>query len=216
MIKLIYFIYFGTLIGIVFGFAYADSYPYKATGFTFMNDGGSESDSELAADSTGFIKNRVKTQGDKQNAGADVGSYRNMENVSNGHDIHHAKKGSSIDSVKHSQGENFENDKSHTRKHIKSGFQNSYHKDENGSKSSYYEDSDDRGEKLTFDKKQGIRGDNHDLNYSEGLKKGAVYDKYDDRRGGYDNRGSHDHHHLLAEDQGKTKTAFMIVEKHLV
>lgn len=175
---------------------YANDYPYQKYGF---NREASQSDS----DGTRYSKNNLRDQGGHKKANTDTGLTYHLDSNKNHHDLNQVKRGETTDNLTHVQGEDFENDKSHKRKHIKSGFQNSYHKDENGSKSSYYEDSDDTGGKVTYDKKHGTRGDQQDSQYSEGLKNGVSRDKYDDRRTGFDNRDLVDRHQSYVEDQGE-------------
>jgi hypothetical protein len=177
--------------------AYANNFPYKKYAF-----GSAAAEGDSGND--GFLKNHLSDLGNNLNAAADVGNFYKLDNNLNAHDLHNLKKGISSDSQKHTAGENFENDKSHNRKNIKSGFSNSYHKDENGSRSSYYEDSDDHGGKKVYDKRDGLRGDDFISKVDEGFRNGAVRDKYDDRRTAFDTRGMRDQHHLLAEDQGET------------
>uniref|UniRef100_A0A1B0CUW0 Putative conserved secreted protein n=1 Tax=Lutzomyia longipalpis TaxID=7200 RepID=A0A1B0CUW0_LUTLO len=176
------------------GIPYANDFPYVSYGY----EGGASG----SADASGFVQNQLSDKGNNLKAAQDVSKFYNLENVSNGHNLAHEKQGASTDTLKHTTGEDFETDKKHNRKHVKSGFHNTYHKDESGSNSSYYEDSDDRGGKLVYDKRHGTKGDAHDSQYRENLRDGSLRDKYDDRYGGYDNRGTHDRHHLVAEDQG--------------
>ncbi|KAK9720990.1 protein of unknown function (DUF4779) [Popillia japonica] len=76
--------------------------------------------------------------------------------------------------------------------HQNTGFTNSYHKDETGSKSNYYDISDDQGNKYLQNARQGLYGDtgsnrNHNSNYD-----GGKYYKDDSRFGIYDNQGLYD------------------------
>lgn len=183
---------------------YANEYPYKKYGYDLgISVGGSRLDSNTDSDGSGFFKNRMRVAGGKINNLQDAGKFYNLENLQNGHDLSQSKKGATTDNLTHVQGEDFETDKSHKRKHIKSGFQNSYHKEENGSKSSYYEDSDDQGGKVVYDKRHGTKGDQHDTVYREGARQGVIRDKLDDRRAGYDTRDMNDRHQDFAEDQGE-------------
>jgi hypothetical protein len=113
---------------------YANDYPYQKYGFKVE---GSRSES----DGTRFMKNKLRDRDDRLKHNLDTGLSYNLDSDKNEHDLNEVKRGGSTDNLTHVQGENFETDKSHKRKHIKSGFHNSYHKDENGSRSSYYEDS---------------------------------------------------------------------------
>lgn len=186
-----------------FGKPYANDYPYKK--YRYANDfitGGGHAESGSELDGSSFLKNNLRDQGGKLAAATDIGNFYNLENQMNGHSVNQLKKGSSTDNLKHVQGEDFETDKSHKRKHIKSGFSNSYHKDENGSKTSYYEDSDDKGGKVVYDKRHGTKGDQQENEFTEGVRNGILKDKYDDRRTEYDNRNLHDRHSSFAEDQG--------------
>lgn len=197
MFKLLFLI---VLIKSVVTIPYANNYPYKTIGF-------SNAASEIAGngDTNRFLKNELTDHGNNIKSAQDNGKFYDSENISKLHDLNHLNKGTSSDIQKHSTGENFENDNSHNRKHIKSGFKNSYHKDESGNNSSFYEDSDDRGEKTIYNKRLGARDDIKDNRFSEGVRDGAARDKYDDRRGGFLSKGTHDRQHLLAENQGKSK-----------
>lgn len=177
-------------------FQYANDFPYQKYGFN-------RESSQADTDGTRYMKNNLRDQGGRLKANTDTGLTYNLDSNRNNHDLHQIKRGGSTDNLTHVQGEDFETDKSHKRKHIKSGFQNSYHKDENGSRSSFYEDSDDTGGKVVYDKRHGTRGDQQDQQYTEGLKNGVSRDKYDDRQTGFDNRDLADRHQSYVEDQGK-------------
>ncbi|CRK90540.1 CLUMA_CG004244, isoform A [Clunio marinus] len=175
---------------------YANDYPYQKYGYNHESSAGDN-------DEARYIKSKLYDEGGRLKANSDTGLTYHLDSNTNKHNLHQLKRGSSTDNLKHEQGENFETDKSHKRKHVKSGFQNSYHKDENGSRSSYYEDSDDTGGKTVYDKKHGTRGDQQDSEYNEGLKNGVSRDKYDDRRTGFKNRDLADRQQSYIEDQGK-------------
>lgn len=175
---------------------YANEFPYQKYGFNRESTQGSE-------DGTRFMKNNLRDQTGRLKANTDTSLNYNLDTTRNDHDLNQIKRGGTVDNLTHVQGEDFETDKSHKRKHIKSGFQNSYHKDENGSRSSYYEDSDDTGGKVIYDKRHGTRGDQADSQYTEGLKNGVSRDRYDDRKTGFDNRDLADRQQYHIEDQGK-------------
>lgn len=175
---------------------YANDYPYQKYGF---NREGAQSESEGSR----FSKNKQHDQDNRLKSISDSASTYNLDSAQNHHNLQQAKKGGSHDNLTHIQGENFENDRSHKRKHVKSGFQNSYHKDENGSRTSFYEDSDDNGEKISYDKRHGTRGDQLDSQFTEGLKNGFHRDKHDDRRADYENRDHTDRSYQNLENQGK-------------
>lgn len=184
------------IVNDTFSQPYANDFPYQKYGF---NRESSQADS----DGTRYSKNNLRDLGGRLKANTDSGLTYNLDSNRNNHDLHQIKRGGSTDNLTHVQGEDFETDKSHKRKHIKSGFQNSYHKDENGSRSSFYEDSDDTGGKVVYDKKHGTRGDQQDQQFTEGLKNGVSRDKYDDRQTGFNNRDLVDRHQSYVEDQGK-------------
>lgn len=175
---------------------YANDYPYQKYGFNRENQ---QSDT----DTSRYVKNNLRDEGGRLKANTDRGLVYNLDSNTNNHDVQQTKRGGSTDNLTHIQGEDFETDKSHKRKHIKSGFQNSYHKDENGSKSSFYEDSDDTGGKTVYDKKHGTRGDQQEQDYKEGLKNGVTKDKYDDRRTGFDSRDHQDREQSYVDNQGE-------------
>lgn len=175
---------------------YANDFPYQKYAFNREN---SQSDADVSR----YTKNNLRDKEGRLKANLDRGLTYHLDSDTNNHDLQQVKRGGSTDNLTRVQGEDFETDKSHKRKHIKSGFQNSYHKDENGSKSSYYEDSDDTGGKVVYDKRHGTRGDQQDAQFTEGLKNGVSRDKYDDRRTGFDNRDHQDRHQSYQEDHGK-------------
>lgn len=175
---------------------YANDYPYKKYGYK-VEGVTSESDGQR------LFKNNLRDRDGRLKANADIGSSSYLDANKNEHDLNQVKKGGSTDNLTHVQGEDFETDKTHKRKHIKSGFQNSYHKDENGSRISYYEDSDDTGGRVVYDKRHGQRGDNQESQYNEGLRNGITRDRYDNRKTGFDNRDLQDQSRFRLEDQGK-------------
>jgi hypothetical protein len=182
---------------------YANDFPYGKYGFeSGFTTAGSQVDSNAGQDISGFLKNRMRVGDGNLKAIADQGRSFDLQNAQNGHELAQSKKGATVDNLTHVQGEDFETDKSHKRKHVKSGFQNSYHKEENGSKSSWYEDSDDKGGKVIYDKRHGTRGDQHDAVYREGARAGLVKDKYDDRAANFDNRDMYDRQQDFAQDHG--------------
>lgn len=186
---------------------YANDYPYQKYAYN-------RESSQADADGTRYMKNNLRDKGGLLKSNSDTGLSYNLDSNINKQDLEQTKRGSTTDKLTHVQGEDFETDKTHKRKHIKSGFQNSYHKDENGSRSSFYEDSDDTGGKTVYDKRHGTRGDQQDQVYTEGLKNGVSRDKYDDRRTGYDNRDLQDRHQSYIDDQGKFFTlSFYNLEK---
>jgi Domain of unknown function (DUF4779) len=177
--------------------AYANDFPYQKYGYNVEKSAGD-------ADGARYLKNKLRDQDGRLKSQQDSGASYLLDSAKNDHDLKHVKKGTSTDKLTHVQGEDFENDKTHKRKHVKSGFQNSYHKDENGSRSSYYEDSDDTGGKVVYDKRHGQRGDNQEQQFAEGLRNGISKDRYDDRRNGYENRDLQDQQRYHVEDHGKT------------
>jgi Domain of unknown function (DUF4779) len=177
---------------------YANDYPYQKYGF---NREASQTDT----DGTRYMKNKLRDEDGRLKVNSDTGLMYHLDSTQNNQNLNQIKRGETTDNLTHVQGEDFETDKSHKRKHIKSGFQNSYHKDENGSKSSYYEDSDDTGGKTVYDKRHGTRGDQQDSTFQEGLKNGATKDKYDNRRTGFENRDSADRQQSYIEDQGEVQ-----------
>lgn len=150
---------------------YANDFPYMKYGF---KSEGMISDT----DGNRYLKNNLRDRDDRLKSSNDKALSYNLDSDQNEHNINQLKRGGSTDNLTHLQGENFENDKTHKRKHIKSGFQNSYHKDENGSRSSFYEDSDDTGGKVVYDKRHGTRGDNQENQFQEGLSLFLVFTRF--------------------------------------
>ncbi|XP_055587098.1 uncharacterized protein LOC129739642 [Uranotaenia lowii] len=191
------------------GYPYADSYPYSATALVteskLLKGISNKASIEGAKDVRDFAHDHVNDQGGRINSAADAVRYHALDNQINGHRIADSSKGGSVDKIKHLAGEKFETDKSHNRKQIKSGFSNSYHKDESGSKSSFYEDSDDHGGKQIFDNRQNLRDNYNDHLYNKELRNDHLKDRYDDRYGGADLRGVRDFHHQTAADRGNLR-----------
>lgn len=81
------------------------------------------------------------------------------------------------------------NQVAHKKGHHRSGFHNSYHKDESGSNSSFYDDGDDVGDQRVFKTHKGTYGDiEKQRNHGSHLE-GKDYAKEEGRRGGYNNGG---------------------------
>ncbi len=91
---------------------YANDYPYQKYGF---NVEGSRSDS----DGTRFLKNNLRDRDDRLKHNLDTALTYNLDSNKNEQNLNQIKKGGSTDNLTHVQGENFETDKSHKRKHIK-------------------------------------------------------------------------------------------------
>ncbi|XP_035788666.1 uncharacterized protein LOC118464964 [Anopheles albimanus] len=203
----------------VHGLPYADDFPYhvyrpstlpagpsaerqvmlKITGSTSTaKDSGIES----ASNTRDNRKDEAFGETGSINSAKDAVRYHQLDNHLDGHRLLDASKGSTVDKMKHLSGENFETDKSHNRKYIKSGFSNSYHKDENGSKSSYYEDSDDRGGKQVYDNRHNFRNDHLDKLYNQERRNDYLRDHYDDKRGGTDAQDTHNFHRAAALNRG--------------
>lgn len=185
---------------------YANNYPYSTAVVlesTVSKGASSKGAAEGAKDLRNFNSDHSFDSGGNINSAADAARYHTLDNQLNSHRIADAARGGSMDKVKLSTGENYEADKSHNRKYVKSGFTNSYHKDENGSKSSYYEDSDDRGGKQVFDNRQNLKDDYNDHLYNKELKNNQLRDWQDDRFGGVEQRGVRDFHRKSTVDRGK-------------
>ncbi|XP_053699445.1 uncharacterized protein LOC128746422 [Sabethes cyaneus] len=184
---------------------YANGYPYSTALVTetkLLKGGSGKVSSAGGKDVRDFTRDHVLDESGKIDSAADAVRYHTLDGQLNGHRIADTSKGGSVDKVKHLAGENFETDKKHNRKHVKSGFSNSYHKDETGSKSSYYEDSDDRGGKQVFDNRQNARNNYNDHLYDKELRNDRLRDRYDDRFGSADLRGVRDHQRHAAAGRG--------------
>uniref|UniRef100_A0A182IVI1 Uncharacterized protein n=1 Tax=Anopheles atroparvus TaxID=41427 RepID=A0A182IVI1_ANOAO len=200
------------LVGGAAAYPYADDFPYhlhpaqggKKVLLGSSSAKGASGGGEGLHDARDHSKDRAFEEAGGINSASDAVRYHQLDNQLNGHRVVDANKGSTVDKVKHLAGENFEADKSHNRKHIKSGFSNSYHKDESGSKSSYYEDSDDRGGKQVYDNRHNLRNDYADKLYSQDRRSDLLRDHYDDRAGGTDLLGAHNYQRASALDRGNT------------
>ncbi|XP_055523571.1 uncharacterized protein LOC129717583 [Wyeomyia smithii] len=186
-------------------YPYANSYPYSTAIVTetkLLKGGSGQGSSAGEKNVRDFARDLVLDESDKINSAADAVRYHALDNQLNGHRIADTSKGGSVDKVKQLAGENYETDKKHNRKQVKSGFSNSYHKDETGSKSSYYEDSDDRGGKQVFDNRQNVRNNYNDHLYDKELRNDQLRDRYDDRFGNSDLEGVRDQQHHTAAGRG--------------
>lgn len=99
---------------------YANDYPYNKK-FGFKTE-----DSRSETDGTRFMKNNLRDRDDRLKHNLDTGLSYNLDSDKNERDINQIKRGGSTDNLTLVQGENFETDKSHKRKHIKSGFNNNF------------------------------------------------------------------------------------------
>lgn len=181
----------------VFCYPYANDYPHIQYEFRKDNRNGL-----TAADDRSYQENKVSDGADNRKAAFDQSKFHNTENLSKANNLQKGKKATSNNTLRETTGQDYENDESHNRKHIKSGFHNTYHKDEKGSNSSYYEDSDDRGGKLVYDKRHGMRGDENDSHYQENGRDENVRDKYDNRMASYDSRDAQERQHYLNRNAG--------------
>lgn len=200
------YLYVLVLLGLMngtIGQYYANQYPYPGVAFDYSNLGGSSSlISGGSDDLSDALKNQIYDKGNNIQMSQDTVKFIDKDNVSKEHDVAHRKVGSAVNDQRSTIGQDVEEDKSHKRKHIKSGFHNTYSKDEKGSNSSFYEDSDDRSGKLVYDKRHGIQGSNNDSRYKEGLRDGHVRDKLDDRYRGYNAGKARDRQFSAEQDQG--------------
>ncbi|CAH1159663.1 unnamed protein product [Phaedon cochleariae] len=83
----------------------------------------------------------------------------------------------------------FADKKAHKKGHHKSGFQNSYHKDEQGSNSSYFDDGNDEGDEYVYKTHKGSYGDAEKDNRRGGNTDASHYSNEGGKRGQYDNAG---------------------------
>lgn len=185
------------------GHSYAVQYPY-ADQFERSESGGH---SATSIDETGdrniFYKDQAQDKANKVQANEDVRKFVNNENLSKQHHSDSGKNGHSLEDKRHAVGEDYETDKSHNRKETKTGFHTTYSKDERGTNSSFYEDTDDHGGKLVYDKRHDAHGNILDANFREGARDGHAQKKVDDRFGGYKSGGARDRQHFLAQNKGK-------------
>ena len=205
-------------LAIAYAYPYADDFPYQVHGRPIATVSGGSSSAgvkklvagssqdargEGGSDARDHRKEHAFDEAGSIGSASDAVRYHQLDNQLDGHRVVDASKGSTVDKVKHLAGENFEADKSHNRKHIKSGFSNSYHKDESGSKSSYYEDSDDHGGKQVYDNRHNLRNDYADKLYSQDRRNDYLRDHYDDRASGSELLGGHQYRRVGALDRGK-------------
>ncbi|KAL9695759.1 hypothetical protein quinque_015044 [Culex quinquefasciatus] len=200
----------GILAEVIVAYPYANGYPYSSSpvlaavvGTKVTVGGSAKGVTGGVKDLRDFHRDHVFEGGDKINSAADAVRYHALDNVVNGHRMADSSKGGSVDKVKHLAGENFEADKSHNRKQIKSGFSNSYHKDEKRQQRvRTTRTPDDRGGKQVYDNRHNLRNNYNDHLYNKELRNDQLRDRYDDRFGGVDLRGRGDLHHQAASDRG--------------
>lgn len=192
----------GLLNGAI-GQYYANQFPYNRGTFVYSSLGDS---SVLQADGGDDLldafTNKAFEKGNAIVMTHDTVKFIDKDNVSKEHDVAHRRTGASVDDQRLTIGQDVEEDKSHNRKHTKSGFHNTYSRDEKGSNSSYYEDSDDHGGQLVYDKRHGVQGSNHDARYHDKAHDGHARDKVDDRFHGHNEEKAKDRRMLVERDQG--------------
>lgn len=186
--------------------SYAIQYPYHHDHHgpfqQSHSDGHQTSSTNEAGDRNSLYKNHEQDKGNNIHTNEDVRNFVNKENLSKGHNLQSDKGGVTLEDKRHAAGENFETDKTHNRKEIKTGFHTTYSKDERGTNSSFYEDSDDHGGKLIYDKRHDAHGNIFDGKFHEGARDGHVQHKVDDRFGGYKAGTARDRQHFVAHDKG--------------
>ncbi|XP_030748039.1 GATA zinc finger domain-containing protein 14-like [Sitophilus oryzae] len=79
----------------------------------------------------------------------------------------------------------------HKKGHHKAGFHNSYHKDETGSNSSYFDDGSDEGDELVHKRYKGAYGDAGQNQHNGGKYDSREFAKDQGRQGYYDNEGKY-------------------------
>lgn len=202
MFHIVEILVFLKVLNVVFGnFYYAQNYPYNGYE-TLVRGGSSLLNLHDQIDNSAYGKSLLNNQGNSLYSGMGSVNFLNKDNSLRGHDVAHHKTGTAINHSKQVIGQNLESDVSHKRKHVKSGFHNTYSKDESGSNSSFYEDSDDRGEKNVYDKRHGAAGEAQNNNYKQGLRDGHVLDQRDDRYSGFNEQGNHGVRHYGEQDHG--------------
>lgn len=206
---LLRFLYVLMMLGLLngaIGQYYANQYPYNVGTFIYSNLGGGASLHAGGADDLrDLFENKAHETANVVVMSQDTVKFIDKDNISIEHDVAHRKVGASVDDQRLTIGQNVEEDKTHNRKHIKSGFHNTYSRDEKGSNSSYYEDSDDHAGKLVYDKRHGVLGSNHDERYHDKAHDGHARDKLDDRYRGYNEHKARNRHRLVDQDQGNRR-----------
>lgn len=86
----------------------------------------------------------------------------------------------------------FGNKVAHKKGHHRSGFHNSYHKDESGSNTSYYDDGDDHGDEYVHRTHKGAYGDVGKQTNLGSHVQGQDYSQEQGRHGGYNQGGAYE------------------------
>ncbi|KAF7285048.1 uncharacterized protein LOC143192607 [Rhynchophorus ferrugineus] len=89
------------------------------------------------------------------------------------------------------QAGNFGSKVAHKKGHHKSGFQNTYHKDESGSNSSYFDDGSDEGDESVNKRYRGSYGDAGQNHHNGGKYNAHDFANDQGRQGFYDNEGKY-------------------------
>lgn len=87
---------------------------------------------------------------------------------------------------------NFGKKLGHKKGHHKSGFHNTYHKDESGSNSSYWDDSNDEAEAYENDNRRGAYGDVSSRQNQGGFQDGSSYLNHNGRQGNFKKAGQYE------------------------
>lgn len=185
--------------------SYAVQYPYADQFERSSSDSHAATSTDEAGDRNSFYKNQAQHKANDVQANKDLRKFANNENQSKQHHLDSAKMAHSLEDKRHAVGEDYETDKSHNHKETKTGFHTTYSKDERGMNSSFYDDSDDHGGKLVYDKRHDAHGNVLNANFREGNRDGHVQKRFDDQLGGYKSGGARDRWQFLAQDKGSLK-----------
>uniref|UniRef100_A0A8W7PW34 Uncharacterized protein n=1 Tax=Anopheles coluzzii TaxID=1518534 RepID=A0A8W7PW34_ANOCL len=205
-------------LAIAYAYPYADDFPYQVHGRPIATVSGGSSSAgvkklvagssqdargEGGSDARDHRKEHAFDEAGSIGSASDAVRYHQLDNQLDGHRVVDASKGSTVDKVKHLAGENFEADKSHNRKHIKSGFSNSYHKDESGSKRpaqrllrDHYDDRASGSELLGVHQYRRVGA--LDRGNAYGHRDGYAHNDHSDQHYGTQSYGGYDHYQPAA------------------
>lgn len=158
------------------------------------HENGNVQEASLDKGKSGFEnEDGYKEEDQKKFVGAeDSGSYLHRDEDKK---IKHDQGGYN-DQAFHEQGEgsiaDAENKKGHSKGHQKTGFHNTYHKDESGSNSSYFDNGKDEGGDYQHNTKRGNAGNSAARRNQGSYLDGTHYEKDDGKQGSFNNKGHYD------------------------
>ncbi|KAJ8889026.1 hypothetical protein PR048_008520 [Dryococelus australis] len=146
----------------------------------FYGVGGSRGGTNLASANSYGGSNAAK-----QGSGSDAGYYGNAVGARRGHNVGNAYYGDQAYNQNGAAVQGIGSKGGHRKGHHTAGFHNTYHKDESGKTSTFYDDGADEGGHYSYDARDGIYRDGAANVQGGGFQDGAYLDNQQARQGNY-------------------------------